>query len=109
MPTNKGRRIASKQARAGQKRKRGKGPSGVPVDSDQRSNTSIGEPEVHQRLGVTPSPSVVADNLATPAVHSTPPHRRPTIYRYVNAEIKRIVGFSSLIVALLLTLSFVFN
>ena len=108
MPDNKGRRIASKQARAGQKRKRGKGPSGVPVDSDQRSNTSIGEPEVHQRLGITSSPSVVADNLAAPAIHSTP-HRRPTVYRYVNAEIRRIVGFSSLIVALLLTLSFVLN
>ena len=108
MPNSKGRRIASKQARAGQKRKRGKGPSGVPVDSDQRSNTSIGEPLVHQRLGMTSSPLVETDSLASQEIQSNP-HRRPIVYRYVNAEIRRIVGFSSLIVALLLALSFVLN
>ncbi|MQF69479.1 hypothetical protein FIM12_04005 [SAR202 cluster bacterium AD-804-J14_MRT_500m] len=108
MPNSKGRRLASNQARVGPKRKRGRGPSGVPIEAPQNSNDPTAEEPGHSDSDVMPS-AYLSPKKPTSSTAHTVPRSRPTVYRYVNSEIRRILILSSLIVALLLTLSFVLN
>ena len=100
MPS-RGRRIAARQAQLGQKRKKGRGPSGIPTT-----------PDVDRDDQVLPQTSPVTSTVTEPRPTSTTARRteaRPAVYRYVGSELRRILLLSGVILAVLVALSFVID
>ncbi len=113
----KGRRVAAKQAKLGQKRRKRKGPSGIPA---QPPASGVVQP-------TTPTAATPAPASASPMTPATParrapayapamsaarrvePRNRPLAYAYVGPEMRRIAIISSVIIAVIVTLSFVLN
>jgi len=105
----KGRRVAAKQAQLGQRRKRGRGPSGIPVIPPENRDGQA--PTVTR-----PEAAIIAESrpAATSSPTAAPTRRietrnRPLVYSFVGAEIRRITLLSGVILAILVTLSFVLN
>lgn len=93
---NRGRRIAARQAQLGQKRKRGRGPSGIPSTAD----TEMGE---HGLGHSTPETATLAEQTTTTRRTST----QPAAYRYVGSELRRVLLVSCVIIIVLVALSFI--
>ncbi len=99
MPS-KGKRIASKRSTSNQKRKRTRGPSGIPhqpsviqaerITTDSSPETRM-EPKVEQpQLNPTRSES----------------RSRNSVYNFVGPEVRRILALSTTIMTVLVAISF---
>ena len=97
MPT-RGRRIAARQAQLGQKRKKGRGPSGMPSMPDP-------EMEEHGLPSSIPETATFAGQPATPRRTET----RPAAYRYVGSELRRVLLVTCVIIIVLVALSFILD
>ncbi len=108
----KGRRVASRQAQVGRKRRRQlRGPSGVP---EAGSGTAVAEQEeaTEGAAGVTSPASRVRQPAASAAAPSNAPiparlrGERPAATNYVKAEVVRILIMAGTLTAVLILISF---
>ena len=97
---NKGRRAAARRSQPSRKRNKGAGPSGIPTtlpaDSDAGKHT-------------TTTSQTAATTTRKPQPHPTSKRRtedHTLAYKYVGAELQRILLFCGTIIAALVTLSF---
>jgi len=114
----KGHRTASRQAQLSQKKRRGKGASQVfdVGPSESSAATAVGgEPTVEGEVSQQPTQTAVA--TARPSAPARQPARRSrqrtsvestsAVYRYLGAELKQIGMITTLIVGILIALTFV--
>ena len=121
MPS-KGRKAASRQAQLNRKKRRSKNPrqpefEAAPVMSQTAVETAVAEPEIDEPDAVedlTPQPE--AEIRPAPRVRSTrrrsgsraaAAEQTPLVYQYLSREIRQIGIITSLIVAILVALTFV--
>ena len=121
MPS-KGRKAASRQAQLNRKKRRSKNPrqpefEAAPVMSQTAVETAVAEPEIEEPATVeesTPQPEVTT--RPTPRERSTrrrggtrgaAAEQTPLVYQYLGKEIRQIGMITSLIVAILVGLTFV--
>lgn len=122
MPS-KGRKTASRQAELNRKKRRSKNPrqpefEAAPVTSQAATETAVAEPEVEEAITVEDSTDQPQPEAVRPAPRVRSPRRRtgsraaavdstPLVYRYLGKEIRQIGIISTLIVAILVALTFV--
>ena len=95
----KGHRVASHQARLGDRRKRhGKGPSGIP-------NTPPGSLEAADNLPKTSSPLQAVPEMGTPSKLTQ--HARPIVYNFIKPELTRIAVVGGTMLIALISLSII--
>ena len=120
MPS-KGRKTASRQAQLNRKKRRGKNPrqpefATAPVMSQTAGETAVAEPEIDEP--VTAEDSTPQTETTTPAPRVRSERRRggrrsatadstPMVYQYLGKEIRQIGMITSLIVVILVALTFV--
>jgi len=98
MPS-RGRRIAARQAQLGQRRRRGRGPSGIPTAS------ALGREAQAEPESATTTTALTETRLSpVPRTES-----QPMVYRYVGAELRRALILSGVIIAILVALSFLLD
>ena len=108
MPQRGGsRRVAARQAKLGQrKKKQTPGASGILSGTDVLNVRTAGDGA--EPLGAKPPdssrPQPIVGHRPSPGRQAEP---RPTVYKYVHSEIKRIAGLSAGILAILIILTFV--
>ena len=96
---NRGRRVAARQAQIGLKRKKSRGPSGIPTEP--RPNVTNQAPPNTNALG-TP----VTAPRPTPIRRTDP---RPAVYSYIGPEIRRILLLGGIIIAILVALTLIID
>ena len=120
MPS-KGRKAASRQAQLNRRKRRSKNPrqpefESAPVTSQSVASTAVAEPEIDETAEAedsTPQPEA-----ARPASRVRSGRRRggqrgaaaeasPLVYKYLGKEIRQIGAITSLIVVILVALTFV--
>lgn len=121
MPS-KGRKAASRQAQLNRKKRRSKNPrqpefEAAPVMSQTAVETAVAEPEIDEPDAVEDStPQPEAEIRPVPRVRSTrrrsgsraaASEQTPLVYQYLGREIRQIGIITSLIVAILVALTFV--
>ncbi|MCH7624518.1 MAG: hypothetical protein IIC83_01205 [Chloroflexi bacterium] len=121
MPS-KGRKAASRQAQLNRKKRRSKNPrqpefEAAPVMSRTAVETAVAEPEIDEPDAVEDStPQPEAATRPAPRVRSTrrrggsrsaAEEQTPLVYQYLSREIRQIGIITSLIVAILVGLTFV--
>ena len=121
MPS-KGRKTASRQAQLNRKKRRSKNPrqpefEAAPVMSRPAVETAVAEPEIDEPDAVEDStPPPEAATRPAPRVRSTrrrggsrsaAEEQTPLVYQYLSREIRQIGIITSLIVAILVGLTFV--
>ncbi|MCH7652994.1 MAG: hypothetical protein IIB14_04890 [Chloroflexi bacterium] len=121
MPS-KGRKAASRQAQLNRKKRRSKNPrqpefEAAPVMSRTAVETAVAEPEIDELAAVEDStPQPEAATRPAPRVRSTrrrggsrsaAEEQTPLVYQYLSREIRQIGIITSLIVAILVGLTFV--
>ena len=117
---NRGRRVASRQAKISQQKKRGKGPSGIPTGPPQppepRKEDSNAVADQGPQAGVAPATPTLAPSTAAvaPFRRNSPVRRSETrartlVYDYIGSEFRRIVLLSGAILALLIALAIFLN
>lgn len=121
MPS-KGRKTASRQAQLNRKKRRSKNPrqpefEAAPVMSRTAVETAVAEPEIDEPDAVEDStPQPEAATRPAPRVRSTrrrggsrsaAEEQTPLVYQYLSREIRQIGIITSLIVAILVGLTFV--
>ena len=121
MPS-KGRKAASRQAQLNRKKRRSKNPrqpefEAAPVMSQTAVETAVAEPEIDEPDAVEDStPQPEAEIRPAPRVRSTrrrsgsraaASEQTPLVYQYLSREIRQIGIITSLIVAILVALTFV--
>lgn len=121
MPS-KGRKAASRQAQLNRKKRRSKNPrqpefEAAPVMSQTSVETAVAEPEIDEPDAVEDStPQPEAEIRPVPRVRSTrrrsgsraaASEQTPLVYQYLGREIRQIGIITSLIVAILVALTFV--
>ncbi len=113
---DKGRRIASRQAQLGRrKRRQSRGPGGAPSDG---TATAIAENQPADHLatsereltGLAQDAGAAAPSRPTPASLRRSPTRgrteRPMAYNYVGSEMRRILILSGVLIIILVVLAF---
>ncbi len=122
MPS-KGRKAASRQAQLNRKKRRSKNPrqpqfETAPVMSLTGAETAVAEPDIEEPATVEDSTSQAEDDADRPAPQVRSARLRagqrgaaaeatPIVYRYLGKEIRQIGIITSLIVAILVALTFV--
>ncbi len=122
MPS-KGRKAASRQAQLNRKKRRGKSPrqpefEPAPLVSRTAVETAIAEPEIDEPESVEGSTPELQTEATTPAPRVRSARRRagqrgaaadstPLVYQYLGKEMRQIGIIASLIVAILVGLTFV--
>ena len=122
MPS-KGRKAASRQAELNRKKRRSKNPrqpefEAAPVMSLTGADTAVAEPDTEASETVDSSTDQPRPEAARPATRVRSPRRSsgqraatvdstPLVYRYLGKEIRQIGAISSLIVVILVALTFV--
>ena len=105
---SRSKRVAARQAKLGQRRKRlQRGPSGFPVAPVQDANVGVTDGSSVSPAGVEPvtqRPVSFAAQRPPSTRHAEP---RPNVYNYAGAELRRIMGLSVGVLAILIVLTFV--
>ncbi len=120
MPS-KGRKTASRQAELNRKKRRGKSPrqqefATAPLESQATVETAVSEPEIDELVTAEDSTLQTEDSPPPPPVRSE--RRRgarraavadstPLVYQYLGKELRQIGMIASLIVVILVALTFV--
>ena len=107
----RGKHVAAKQAQLSQRKKRGRGPSGIPTASDAQSRR---QPVTAAPVsGAAPPGSeampALAAASASPQTAATFTARQPLVYSYVGMELRRILMLSGVIIAAIVVLSIFLN
>lgn len=105
----KSRRVAARQTQAGQRKKRrGRGPSGIPSTTHAPQVTAAVQDEARVLTGAVPETSMPqAVELPQPVVPPIrPTEPRAALYGYVKPELTRILGLSAVVLTALIGLSF---
>ena len=99
MPS-KGKRIASNQSTSSHKKKRTRGPSGIPLEQSviQSERTTMASPP-EKRMG-----SEVEQSQVNPVRAESRP--RGSVYNFVGHEIRRILALSATIMTALTAITF---
>ena len=111
----RGKRVAAKQAQLSRRKKKGRGPSGIPkMTAAQRRRQPVAatsEPAAAEGIPTQPATAAaaVASSPAPRATASVTSARQPLVYSYVGSEMRRIVMLSGVIIAAIVVLSFFLN
>ncbi len=111
----RGKKVAARQAQLSKRKKRGRGPSGIPTMSAAQRRRQLAEspqPSADSEAIPTqtaPAIPVAAAASPTPNVTSTVSDRQPLVYSYVGMEMRRILTLSGVIIAAIVALSFFLN
>ena len=120
MPS-KGRKAASRQAQLNRRKRRSKNPrqpefESAPVTSQSVASTAVAEPEIDETAEAedsTPQPeaarpaSRVRSGRRRSGQRGTAAEASPLVYKYLGKEIRQIGAITSLIVVILVALTFV--
>ncbi len=100
----KSRRTAARQTQLGQrKRRHTRGPSGTPAAPEPGEAGESATPTLHSEN--TAAPAVAQPQVQQP-IASRVTEARPAVYAYVAPEMKRILAFSGVTMAILVVLTF---
>ena len=108
----RGKKVAARQAQLSKRKKRGRGPSGIPtMTASQRRTQPIDSPQPSAAVesAITqPTPATAAASTASPAPQATSyvSARQPLVYSYVGNEMRRILILSGIIIVAIVALSF---
>ncbi len=108
----RGKKVAAKQAQLSKRKKRGRGPSGIPtMTAAQRRRLPVAasQPAGAEAASAQPVATGAASvSVAPQAVVAVAP-RQPLVYSYVGKEMRRILILSGIIIASIVVLSFFLN
>ena len=110
----RGKRVAAKQAQLSRRKKKGRGPSGIPtMTAAQRRRqpvaASAGASTVESAPTQTASATASATSTAPQAAAAAVASRQPLVYSYVGKEMRRILILSGVIITAIIVLSFFLN
>lgn len=109
----RGKKVAAKQAQLSKRKKRGRGPSGIPtMTSAQRRRQPVATAQTFSDEAANPQPAgtpVVAAVADAPRATASVAARQPLVYSYVGKEMRRIIMLSGVIIAAIVVLSFFLN
>ena len=106
----RGKKVAARQAQLSKRKKRGRGPSGIPtMTAAQRRTQPVDSPQPSASADATPTQTAPAAAVAaSPAPQATAAvsARQPLVYSYVGNEMRRILILSGVIIVAIVALSF---
>ncbi len=106
----RGKKVAARQAQLSKRKKRGRGPSGIPtMTAAQRRTQPVDSPQPSAAAEAMPSRAAPAAAVtASPAPQATAAvsARQPLVYSYVGNEMRRILILSGVIIVAIVALSF---
>lgn len=106
----RGKKVASRQAQLSKRKKRGRGPSGIPtMTAAQRRTQPVDSPQPSAAAEAAPGQAApTASVTASPAPQATAAvsARQPLVYSYVGNEMRRILILSGVIIVAIVALSF---
>lgn len=109
----RGKKVAARQAQLSKRKKRGRGPSGIPtMSAAQRRTQPVDSPQPSAATEATSTQAAPAAAVtAAPAPQATAAvsARQPLVYSYVGNEMRRILMLSGVIIAAIVVLSFFLN
>ena len=109
----RGKKVAARQAQLSKRKKRGRGPSGIPTMSAAQRRRELAEspqPSAESESAATqPVPATPAAASPAPRAAATLSARQPLVYSYVGKEMRRILMLSGVIIAAIVVLSFFLN
>ncbi len=108
----RGKHVAAKQAQLSQRKKRGRGPSGIPTASvAQRRRQPVTTAPVSgaASAGSEAMPALAAASASPQTAGTTVTARQPLVYSYVGMELRRILLLSGVIIAVIIVLSIFLN
>ena len=106
----RGKKVAAKQAQLSKRKKRGRGPSGIPTASTAQRRRQPAAADSASWAEMTPTPNA-ATTAASPAPRTAAAviSRQPLVYSYVGMELRRILMLSGVIIAAIVVLSIFLN
>ena len=108
----RGKHVAAKQAQLSQRKKRGRGPSGIPTASVAQRRRQPATPapaSVAASAGSEAMPALAAASASPQTAAATVTARQPLVYSYVGMELRRILLLSGVIIAFIVVLSIFLN
>ena len=105
----RGKKVAARQAQLSKRKKRGRGPSGIPtMSAAQRRTQPVDSPQPSAATEATSTQAAPAAVTAAPAPEATAAvsARQPLVYSYVGNEMRRILILSGIIIVAIVALSF---
>ena len=107
----RGKRVAARQAQLSQRKKRGRGPSGIPIVTAAQRRRQAAPVQQPTAPGSTPAQAVAATAGASPSAQpmAAVSARQPLVYSYVGMELRRILMLSGVIIAVIVVLSIFLN
>ena len=106
----RGKKVAARQAQLSKRKKRGRGPSGIPtMTAAQRRTQPVDSPQPSASADAAPAQTAPAAAVAaSPAPQATVvvSARQPLVYSYVGNEMRRILILSGVIIVAIVALSF---
>ena len=109
----RGKRVAAKQAQLSRRKKKGRGPSGIPtMSAAQRRRRPVAASPGASTTESAPTQTASATAAATstaPQAAAVVASRQPLVYSYVGKEMRRILILSGVIITAIIVLSFFLN
>ena len=109
----RGKRVAAKQAQLSRRKKKGRGPSGIPtMTAAQRRRQPVASSSASSTTeGTTPqaTPATASATSTAPQAATVVTSRQPLVYSYVGKEMRRILILSGVIITAIIVLSFFLN
>ena len=109
----RGKRVAAKQAQLSRRKKKGRGPSGIPTMSaaQRRRQPVAASTGASTTEGTTPqtAPATASATSTAPQAAAAVASRQPLVYSYVGKEMRRILILSGVIITAIIVLSFFLN
>ena len=109
----RGKKVAAKQAQLSKRKKRGRGPSGIPTMTAaqrRRQPVAAAQPGGAEAASAQPAATgAVTSASAAPQAVAAVTARQPLVYSYVGMEMRRILLLSGVIIAAIVVLSFFLN
>ena len=107
----RGKKVAARQAQLSKRKKRGRGPSGIPtMTAAQRRTQPVDSPQpsaAAEAMPTQPAPTTAAASPAPRAAAAAAfSARQPLVYSFVGNEMRRILILSGVIIAAIVVLSF---
>ena len=110
----RGKHVASRQAQLSKRKRKGKGPSGIPTMSAaqrRRQPVAAAQPSSTGDAATSAAPAMgtAAASPAPQAAAVTMSARQPLVYSYVGKELRRILVLGGVIMVVIVALSFYIN
>ena len=106
----RGKKVAARQAQLSKRKKRGRGPSGIPtMTAAQRRTQPVESSQPSAAAEAMPTraaPAAAVTAAPAPQATAAVSARQPLVYSYVGNEMRRILILSGVIIVAIVALSF---